>query len=57
MGHKDVSKLLLIIYTIITQNKFELKSVTQLSLARVTDFSIEKLPGNSNLFCVRTYET
>ena len=50
-GVKDVSKLLLISFTVITQNKFELKSVTQLSLVCVTDFTIEKLPRNSN-FCV-----
>ena len=51
---KDVSKLLLIGYTVITQNRFESKSVTKLSFARITDFDIEKLPWNSIFFCVRT---
>ena len=48
---KDVSKLLLIGYTVITQNRFESKSVTKLSLTRVTDFTIEKLPQNSIFLC------
>ena len=46
--YKDVSKLLLIAYTDLTQNEFELKSVRHLSLALVTDFTIEKLTLNSN---------
>ena len=52
---KDVSKLLLISYTVIKQIKFELKSVTQLSLVCVTDFTIEKLPPNSNFLHVTTH--
>ena len=51
---KDVSKLLLMFHTVLTQKKIEylgnfsiVKSVTQAKLSCVTDF-------NSNLFCVIT---
>ena len=52
--HKDVIKLILIDDIVITQNEFELKSVTQLSLACVTNFTIEKLPRNSIFLCDNT---
>ena len=52
--HKDVSKLLLIGCTVITQNKFESKTETQLKLDRVSNFTIKKLLQNSNFLCVKT---